>query len=103
MSGCIENVIEFLRGDERATVSFSQGRYISKIKKLANEYPDKVEIVAENQDGSICAHIPVKWVRITPERNLTEEQREKLRERGQLNAKYLSKIHSDDSDEDSLW
>ena len=30
-----ENVIEFLRGADRATVSFSQGRFISKVKKLA--------------------------------------------------------------------
>lgn len=72
-----ENVIEFLRDEERATVTFSQGRYKSKIRKLAEQYPDECQIVAENQDGSICAHIPTKWVAIRKPRrvDLTEEQR----------------------------
>ena len=71
-----ENVMEFTKDSDRATVSFSQGRYITKIKKLATERPNECEIVAENKDGSICAHIPTSWIRITPTVQLTEEQRE---------------------------
>lgn len=66
MDKCTENVIEFLLDDKRATVTFSQGRYKSRIKKLAAERPEECEIVAENQDGSICAHIPVRWIKISP-------------------------------------
>lgn len=72
----IENCIEFIRDSERATVSFSQGRYITKIKKLSEEYPEECEIVAENQDGSVYAHIPVAWIRINPGMELTDEQKE---------------------------
>lgn len=78
ISGNIENCIEFTKDSDRATVSFSQGRYISRIKKLAAERPAECEIVAENTDGSICAHIPVSWVKINPTMNLTEEQRREI-------------------------
>ncbi len=80
ISGNVENTIEFIRGEERATVSFSQGRYISRIKKLAAERPEECQILAENKDGSICAHVPVAWVRITPPRELTDEQRQQMAE-----------------------
>ena len=77
-----ENAIEFYRDDERATGSFSQGRYISKIKKLAEEYPDECQIVAVNNDSSIVAHFPVKWIKISAnKREVTEEQRAASRER----------------------
>jgi hypothetical protein len=34
-----ENAIEFLNGDEKATVSFNKPKYITKIKKLASSRP----------------------------------------------------------------
>ena len=72
-----ENAIEFYRDDARATGSFSQGRYITRIKKLAEEYPDECQIVAVNDDSSIVAHFPVKWIKIYPGhgRELTEEEK----------------------------
>ena len=33
------------------------------------------EFVAENQDGSLCAHIPVAWIKINPTKQLSEGQR----------------------------
>lgn len=81
MDRCIENVIEFLENEKRATMTFSQGRYITKIKKLAAERPGECEIVAENKDGSICAHVPVAWVKISPPRQYTEQQRQRMAER----------------------
>ncbi len=81
MDRCIENVIEFIRDGNVATVTFTQGRYRSRVKTLAEKYPGECEIVAENLDGSICAHIPVKWIRINPGRDLTEEQREEIAKR----------------------
>ena len=80
MDRCIENVIELLENQERATVTFSQGRYKNRIKKLASEHPGECEIVAENTDGSLCAHVPVSWVKIIPTPQLTDEQRERKAE-----------------------
>ena len=76
MDRCIENMIEFLQNEERATVTFSQGRYKTRIGKLAKE----CQIVAENPDGSLCAHIPVAWIKINPGYQLTEEQKEQKAE-----------------------
>ena len=77
-----ENVISFLKGKNIATVCFSQGRYISKIRKLAEKFPEEVQITAENKDGSIVAHIPVSYIRISKiTREMSEEQKEANRER----------------------
>ncbi len=78
--GCNENVIEFIRDEERATVTFSQGRHKGRIRKLAKSHPEECQIIAENQDGSLCAHIPVGWVRISPPKAVSESQREAGRE-----------------------
>lgn len=55
MDGCNENVIEFMTNGTRATLSFSQGRYKSVIRKLAEKHPEDCQIIADNKDGSICA------------------------------------------------
>jgi len=77
-----ENAIEWIRNSDTATVTFSQKRYVNKIEKLAERFPDKVKIIHKNSDGSILAHIPVKAIKLQiVERELTEEQRVELRER----------------------
>lgn len=91
MSKCRENVIEFLKDEQQAGVTFSQGRYKSRIRALAKKYPDECQIVAENKDGSIYAHIPVTWIRINPNRVLSEEQQEVRRRNVQKAINVLSK------------
>ena len=59
-----ENVIEFAKGSKVASVTLSTVRYIKRVKKLAEKFPDEFKIVAENEDGSIVAHIPVQAVKI---------------------------------------
>lgn len=75
-----ENCIEWLNGQEVVTVTLSQGRYINRVKKLTQKCKD-VEIVAENEDGSILAHIPLKFIKISTPKQMSEEQKEKARER----------------------
>ncbi len=75
-----ENVIEFLKDSEKATVTFSQGRYKGRIRKLAKERPGECRIVSENPDGSLCAHIPTSWIKVSPRMELTDEQREERAE-----------------------
>jgi hypothetical protein len=81
-----ENVIEFLKSDRIATVTFTRGRFISKIRKLAELYPDEVQITAENKDGSIVAHVPVSYIHISrSKREMTDEERELYRQRARNN------------------
>ena len=78
----MENVIEFLNGQKRATVTLSQGRYKTKVEKLAKERPDECKILARNPDGTILAHVPTSWVKISPPRKveMSEDRKEQLRQ-----------------------
>lgn len=76
-----ENVIEWVKDGEQATLSLSQRRTITRIKELAESYPKECQVLAENKDGSVYAHIPVKWIRINPPRELSEEQRQQITKR----------------------
>lgn len=78
-----ENCIEWLNGQETISVTLSQGRYITKVRNLAKKYPDLVQILKENEDGSIFAHLPLKALKlnIIPPKELSEEEKEKARER----------------------
>lgn len=73
-----ENTIEFLKDESTATVTFSQGRYISRIRELKERFPDQVEITdePETNGGYLVAHVPTKWIRVSPppQREYTEEQ-----------------------------
>ena len=77
----IENVIEFLKDSRIATVTFTQGRHKSNIRKLSEMYPEDVEIIEENADGSLCAHVPVNWIKISKPRAVSEKQKELARQR----------------------
>lgn len=76
-----ENCIEFLNNQHSITVSFCMLKLINKVKKLKEEYPDDVKIIAENKDGSICAKLPVKFLKISAPRKVSEEQRQAASER----------------------
>lgn len=55
-----DNHIEWITGDDRMTVTLTHRKYINRVLSLAKKYGDQVEIVAENADGSLCAHLPIK-------------------------------------------
>lgn len=75
--GCRENVIEWITDSKRVTLTLSQRRMITKVERYAKENPDECQITYRNSDGSICAHVPVDWVKISPKRKVTmsEERR----------------------------
>lgn len=68
--------------------------WINKIRKLKEEYPDKViiEREPEKNNGCICAKLPPSWMKFAPPRKLklTEEQKQVLSER-------MRKLHSKQS------
>ena len=84
-----ENMIEFLAGAKTATVTFTNQKHINRIKTIYEERKDEFKYLVENDDGSICAKIPLRWVKINPgsapgtgkKREMTEEQKEALRKR----------------------
>ena len=80
-----ENCIEFLSGERSAVVSFTNKKHINRIKKLYEERKDDFKYFHENTDGSICAKLPLKWIKISPtkrnSRIYTEEEKIKNAER----------------------
>lgn len=84
MDGVNENVIEWLRGDTIAAITApNSSRLKGQVVRLAEKYPEEVEIRVRNKDGSIFAHVPVSYVSIRKPRQVdyTEEQREQIAER----------------------
>ena len=72
-----ENAIEWLKGRKTATVTLAGGTSLNtQVRKLAKSKPDKCQIMDENDDRTIVAHIPVSWIKIRPEMELTAAQRE---------------------------
>ena len=78
-----ENMIEFLSGQRTCTVTFTNQKHINRIKKLYEERKEDFTYLEENPDGSICAKIPLKWIKINAGnkegRVMTEEQKEAAR------------------------
>ena len=68
-----------------AWISSDERKWVNRITKLAEEYPDDVVIKrrAEENDGCIYATIPSSWFKIQPKktREISDEQRLMLQER----------------------
>ena len=74
-----ENCIEWISNQHSITCTFSQLKWVNKVKQLQKKHPDKVKIVAENEDGSIVAKMPINALKLSIiERELSEEKREEL-------------------------
>ena len=76
-----ENSIEWITNSQTATICFTQGKMMNRIRKLAEQYPNEVQITAENGGDCLVAHIPYKWIKIAPPRQVSDEQREVSRQR----------------------
>lgn len=75
-----ENNIEWITGENTIAVTLTSQRHITRIRKLAERKPEEVKIAA-NKDGSIYATLPLSYLKFNPPMDLTEEQKEKLREK----------------------
>lgn len=76
-----ENVVEFLNGEKTCSVTFNSRKHINRIKRLRQDNPDAFLNYVENDDGSVYAKIPLAWLKISPPRKYTDEQREELKAR----------------------
>lgn len=83
MADLRENVIEWINGQDTIAVTLHQGRYISRVEKLAKKFPDKVKILARNDDGSIFAKLPLKALKLnlSSKSEMSEVDRQKVAER----------------------
>lgn len=77
-----EFVIEWIKGNDYAGVTVPSGTALkSKLMRYARERPDEVKLMVENKDGSAFFHVPVSYIKVSPPRKVSEEQREAAGER----------------------
>lgn len=69
-----ETVINFNDAEKIVYLSTSQDYMKRRIKKLAEEHPNEVKITSEDQ-YTIIAELPKKYVKVSPPRFISEEQR----------------------------
>lgn len=76
MADMNENVIEWLDGEDVIAVTLHQKRFVNQVRNLAKQ--DKnVEILAENSDGSIFAHLPISCLKLRRNRTVNQTAEEK--------------------------
>ena len=59
-----ENVIEWITGENTISCTFTQKKYINKVRKLRDKRMDLVPVFIENPDGSIFCHLPLKALKL---------------------------------------
>lgn len=92
-----EFAICWVKGDAVASVTAPSSSWLKgRMLKLRDRNPDEVT-VHENKDGSILAYCPVRYIKVSPPRKVSEEQKAASRERMQ---KMWGKEHTDDSEYD---
>ena len=65
--------------------SSDEPKYIRKVRKLKEQYPEQVRIIREPEENNGCIYctLPIEWFRIqVPKKmNYTDEQREEIARR----------------------
>jgi len=60
-----ENVIEWITGDNMVTATFTQKKFINRIRRMSQTHGKLVVIAHENPDGSIVCKFPLSAIHIT--------------------------------------
>lgn len=77
-----ENAVEWYTGEQTITISITQKKIINMVKGYAEKYPDEVKIICypEENDGVLLAHLPLKYLKIRRPRQVSDEQRERMKQ-----------------------
>ena len=89
MADIKENNVEWFSDQKYCCVTVTSTKYINKIKKIHDKHPDEFQdFIEDKENGYLYAKIPLKWWKISPgsssnspKREMTEDQKEALRER----------------------
>lgn len=70
---------------EHGYFSTDERRFITKVRRLQEKFPDRVRIIAEPEDNDGCLYceLPTEWftIRVPKKRDLTDEQRREIANR----------------------
>lgn len=77
-----EFVIEWTKDQNYAGVTVPSGTALkSKLIRYSKERPDEVKTMAINEDGSAYFHVPINYIKVSPPRKVSEEQKQAAGER----------------------
>ena len=82
-----EFAVNYIKGEKVASVTAAAGiKWNKRLRDWADEFPDKVQIIAVNEDGSVFAHFPSKFVKLERPverkgREMTDEEKAAAAER----------------------
>lgn len=77
-----EFCIEWIKGNDYAGVTVPSGTALkSKLMRYAKGRPDEVKVMAVNEDGSAFFHILISYVKVSPPRKVSDEQKAAAGER----------------------
>lgn len=78
-----ETIISYNQAESTASVFTFEPRKIRALRKCAEDHPEECKIVREGPEEAVEFEVPKKWIKVKPPKklDLTEEQREVLRER----------------------
>ena len=95
-----ETACGYLTEDNLMWVSTDERKMITRMLKLAEQYPDEVQILEmpETNDGCLYMKVPANWllIRHPKKMNLSEEQKDAMRERLQK----MRESKTEDTEED---
>lgn len=77
----IENTVEWIDREDRAVITTSiDSSFYRKLSKYFEEHND-LRLVTFNDDGNVTLEVPVKWIKITPPRKVSDHLRKSASER----------------------
>lgn len=72
----IETVVSFTRGDDKVEVCTAMKKYANQLLRFKDQYPNEVDIIVQNKDGSIVAKVPVSWFRFVRPKTVRKDKEE---------------------------
>lgn len=80
-----ETIVNFNDGEDVASVYTHNRALRRKLDKLAADRPEDCKLFRVSHDGLAAEfYVPKKWIKISPPRQVSQAQREKMQERAKL-------------------
>ncbi|MCC8075641.1 MAG: hypothetical protein LIO95_06860 [Clostridiales bacterium] len=89
-----ETIITYNEAEATANVYTHNRALRRRLEALANERPENCRLSRTFPSGAVEYTVPKQWVKLTPPRQMSAEQREAMRERGR---KWASERWSKDN------
>lgn len=96
-----ETIILYNEDESTASIETYRPSLIRQIDKLIDEYPDDIAI-RDRQSDRIRVCVPKKWIKIRPQRKLSEAQLEQCRSNANRLRSFRASTDSDIEDDEVI-